>query len=109
MLLTELKYCSNSYIIINYYHLTTIIRNFNIDATEETGKTKSSSSSLTILGKEDMIIPVRLFIFYQYILIHVILLLIIRGTTVATYLHDEPMTFPSAKLDTDSILKKKSQ
>jgi hypothetical protein len=39
--------------------LTIIIRNFDIDATDETGKTKSSSSSLTILTNEDMIIPIR--------------------------------------------------
>lgn len=46
----------------NFKELLTILifRNFDIDATDETGKTKASSSSLTILTKEDMIVPIRL-------------------------------------------------
>ena len=46
----------------SYQYLITIIRNFNVDATDETGKTKSSSLSLSVLKKEDMLIPIRLFI-----------------------------------------------
>jgi len=41
------------------------------------------------LKKEDMIIP-------------------IRGTTVATYLHDDPTTLANNNLDSDSILKKRN-
>ena len=86
--------------------LTIIIRNFDIDATDETGKTKSSSSSLTILTNEDMIIPIRLL----YPFIHMALIYYYsRGTTVATYLHDDSTEVLNENLDSDSILKNKSQ